>query len=366
MWLRHGTSMCGNTLKTGMTSLSGSKSLRRVWAALFAQLLGWWNHPGVSSELVERFLIWLGFVHQRFFDQISAHYLPVLGIQGIGQVPIFATTWTNFPAPTGNVQIDGKHRSFDRWKTGSLELFLVEFGLQKDLSTRHVIVLVLWFCFSGSSCRSIQGCPEQDIKREPLSRGRSICTLDWKTCRQIKVNYSFTGPSANSYPRKTFGQGKDEAEETEGMPWGIRPEAHCCMAAPWQQNKKSQGLSLNGVMLDLCIGFCCICEFWKHLRADCESMSLYQDASCGLLLMRFGSCDEHLQSRKGMMGVFHLASLRQSHALMIKQATQKIIQMFCSPGCTMPYSKVQRFLGIGIFLVQWMKNPRNRMLTHDI
>ena len=147
MWLRHGTSMCGNTLKTGMTSLSGSKSLRRVWAALFAQLLGWWNHPGVSSELVERFLIWLGFVHQRFFDQISAHYLPVLGIQGIGQVPIFATTWTSFPAPTGNVQIDGKHRSFDRWKTGSLELFLVEFGLQKDLSTRHVIVLVLWFLF---------------------------------------------------------------------------------------------------------------------------------------------------------------------------------------------------------------------------
>ena len=118
--------------------------------------------------------------------------------------------------------------------------------------------------------------------------------------------------------------------------------------------------------MDLCIGFCCICEFWKHLRADCESMSLYQDASCGWLLMRFGSCDEHLQSRKGMMGVFHLASLRQSHALMIKQATQKIIQMFCSPGCTMPYSKVQRFLGIGIFLVQWMKNPRNRMLTHDI
>ena len=59
MWLRHGTSTCGNILKIGMMSLSGSKSLKRVWAALFAQLVGWWNHPGVSSELVERFLIWL-------------------------------------------------------------------------------------------------------------------------------------------------------------------------------------------------------------------------------------------------------------------------------------------------------------------
>ena len=96
-----------------------------------------------ACRKVPYLISWSAVVHKQFFDIVSARFLPVLDIQGIGQVPIFAATWTNFPAPTGSFQSEWKQCSCDRWKTCSLELFLVEFKLGKDLSTRHAIVLVI-------------------------------------------------------------------------------------------------------------------------------------------------------------------------------------------------------------------------------
>ena len=80
------------------------------------------------------------------------------------------------------------------------------------------------------------------------------------------------------------------------------------------------------------------------LRADAESVSLVQDASMGWLCLRFGSSDQSLEQRRGFLGVFNLASLGQSHAMKVREATVKILEQFLEPKVHMPFSKVLRFL----------------------
>ena len=83
-----------------------------------------------------------------------------------------------------------------------------------------------------------------------------------------------------------------------------------------------------------------------QLGAGAESVSLVQDASMGWLCLRFGSNDQSLQQRRGFLGVFNLASLGQSHAMKVREATVKIVEQFLEPKVTMPFSKVLRFLDL--------------------
>jgi hypothetical protein len=85
--------------------------------------------------------------------------------------------------------------------------------------------------------------------------------------------------------------------------------------------------------------FCCV-----HLRMDSESISLMQDASAGWLCIRYGSCCESLTPNAGVLGVYNIAELLQTHAKKISEATQKILCEFACPSSRMPYSKQERFL----------------------
>ena len=85
--------------------------------------------------------------------------------------------------------------------------------------------------------------------------------------------------------------------------------------------------------------FCCV-----HLRMDSESISLMQDASAGWLCIRYGSCCESLTPNAGVLGVYNIAELLQTHAKKISEATQKILREFACPSSQMPYSKQERFL----------------------
>lgn len=85
-------------------------------------------------------------------------------------------------------------------------------------------------------------------------------------------------------------------------------------------------------------------NLFARLRSEAESLSLVQDGSQGWLCVRFASCGEDLVANFGIVGVYSLASLHQSHALKIKQATIRIIQEFCSPSILMPLSKKERTL----------------------
>ena len=79
-----------------------------------------------------------------------------------------------------------------------------------------------------------------------------------------------------------------------------------------------------------------------HMRSEAESISLVQDASHGWLAMRFGSCDAKLHALQGMLGVGRLADLKQCHALKLRECTVSILQEFCSPKATMPFSSKHR------------------------
>ena len=81
-----------------------------------------------------------------------------------------------------------------------------------------------------------------------------------------------------------------------------------------------------------------------HLRMDSESISLMQDASAGWLCIRYGSCCESLTPNAGVLGVYNIAELLQTHAKKISDATQKILREFACPSSLMPYSKQERFL----------------------
>ena len=58
--------------------------------------------------------------------------------------------------------------------------------------------------------------------------------------------------------------------------------------------------------------------------------------------MRFGSCNDNLESQCGAIGVTKIANLKQCHALKIREATMGIIDRFCVPNCKMPFGKNER------------------------
>ena len=77
-------------------------------------------------------------------------------------------------------------------------------------------------------------------------------------------------------------------------------------------------------------------------------MSLTQDASHGWLALRFSMCNDKLEHRSGAIGVFRIASLRQSHAVKILEATMTILRNFCEPTVRMPYSSSKRNLDLQV------------------
>ena len=78
------------------------------------------------------------------------------------------------------------------------------------------------------------------------------------------------------------------------------------------------------------------------LRTEAESISMVQDASCGWLCLRFSCCNNKLRSQQGVVGVFPISELRQCHAFKIKEATERILEEFCSPARPLPFSKKDR------------------------
>ena len=75
-------------------------------------------------------------------------------------------------------------------------------------------------------------------------------------------------------------------------------------------------------------------------------MSLTQDASHGWLALRFSMCNDKLEHRSGAVGVFRIASLRQSHAVKIREATVTILKNLCEPTARMPRSRTKRNLAL--------------------
>lgn len=90
----------------------------------------------------------------------------------------------------------------------------------------------------------------------------------------------------------------------------------------------------------------CLSEAARKLTlvamSEARSMSLTQDASHGWLALRFSLCNDDLEHRCGAVGVFRIASLRQCHALKIREATDSIIRNFCEPTAPMPLSGSKR------------------------
>ena len=89
-------------------------------------------------------------------------------------------------------------------------------------------------------------------------------------------------------------------------------------------------------------------------------MSLTQDASHGWLALRFSMCNDKLEQRSGAIGVFRIASLRQSHAVKIREATMTILRNFCEPTARMPRSSSKRNLDLQLnSFSMTMMMPRN-------
>ena len=72
--------------------------------------------------------------------------------------------------------------------------------------------------------------------------------------------------------------------------------------------------------------FCCV-----HLRMDSESISLMQDASAGWLCIRYGSCCESLTPNAGVLGVYNIAELLQTHAKKDIGSNTEDIARICMP-----------------------------------
>ena len=73
-------------------------------------------------------------------------------------------------------------------------------------------------------------------------------------------------------------------------------------------------------------------------------MSIAQDTSAGWLCVRFNSSSKDMVPRAGILGVFNVAELLQSHAFKLTEATKKVCSEFASPKAKMPFSNKIRFL----------------------
>lgn len=82
---------------------------------------------------------------------------------------------------------------------------------------------------------------------------------------------------------------------------------------------------------------------WQ-LRSDAESVSILQDGCNGWLSVRYGAATSSLENQFGMIGVARLSSMKQVHALKIKEQTELILREFAMPKRRMPYSKKKRNL----------------------
>ena len=64
---------------------------------------------------------------------------------------------------------------------------------------------------------------------------------------------------------------------------------------------------------------------------DSESISLMQDASAGWLCIRYGSCCESLTPNAGVLGVYNIAELLQTHAKKDIGSNTEDIARICMP-----------------------------------
>ena len=89
-------------------------------------------------------------------------------------------------------------------------------------------------------------------------------------------------------------------------------------------------------------------------RMDAETMSIAQDTSAGWLCVRFNSSPKDMVPRVGILGVFNVAELLQSHAFKLTEATKKVCNEFAAPKAKMPFSKKIRFLQWNLNQLFWI------------